>query len=161
MLGIDWKASRVKWRFADPDREFPFLASAAVTDTQVIVAGRDKRLHALDRETGKPTWTFVTKGRIDSSPVVVGRRVFVGSSDGKLYAVDLDTGKETWSFEAGGPISASPTINGMSSAEASSAARAKFGISREIRSPVFRWWPSTLFPLTKVPLPELRSLRCT
>ena len=112
VLGIDWKASRVTWKFADPDREFPFLASAAITDKLVIVAGRDKRLHALDRQTGKPAWTFVTKGRIDSSPVVVGRRVFVGSSDGNLYAVDIETGKETWRFEAGGPISASPAIAG-------------------------------------------------
>ncbi|MCH7591500.1 MAG: PQQ-binding-like beta-propeller repeat protein [Planctomycetes bacterium] len=110
MLGIDWKAGRVEWSFADGDREFPIMSSAAVTDRWVIVGGRDKRVRALDRITGKPQWVFVTNGRVDSSPVVVGDRVFIGSSDGNLYALTLDTGKETWRFEAGGPISASPAV---------------------------------------------------
>ena len=110
MLGIDWKTSRVVWSFADADREFPIMSSAAVTDSRVIVGGRDKRVRSLDRKTGKQQWVFVTKGRVDSSPVVVGDRVFFGSSDGNLYALDMETGKETWRFEAGGPISASPAV---------------------------------------------------
>ncbi len=110
VLAIDWKAGGVVWRFKDPDHEFPVLSSAAVTDEAVIVGGRDKRLHALDRKTGKSLWEFVTKGRIDSSPVVVGLRVYIGSFDGNLYAVELATGREVWRFETGAPISASPAV---------------------------------------------------
>ncbi len=110
VLAVDWESGKSVWVFEDPDREFPFMASAAVTRDFVIVGGRDKRLHCLDILTGKTRWTFVSKGRIDSSAIVVGRRVFFGSMDGNLYAVGLDDGKELWRFEAGSPITASPAV---------------------------------------------------
>ncbi|MFQ5496155.1 MAG: PQQ-binding-like beta-propeller repeat protein [Phycisphaerae bacterium] len=110
VLGIDWKSGRKVWSFHDPQREFPYLSSAAVTDKLVIIGGRDKRLHALDAGTGKQRWLFETQGRVESSPVVVGKRVFFGSLDGNLYAVDLETGRQVWRFEAGSPISASPAV---------------------------------------------------
>ena len=67
-------------------------------------------VHALDPKSGRPLWEFATKGRVDSSPVVVGRRVFVGSSDGRIYGLDLKTGQEVWRFEAGGEVNASPAV---------------------------------------------------
>ena len=67
-----------------------------------MVGSRDKQLHALDPKTGKPLWSFATKGRIDGSPVVVGDRVFVGSADGRLYELSVKTGEKLWQFEAGG-----------------------------------------------------------
>lgn len=109
-LNVNWKAGKIVWQFHDPELEFPFLSSAAVTDDAVFFGGRDKRLRALDPTDGHIRWTFVTKGRIDSSPVVVGNRVFVGSSDGNLYSVDRATGREVWRFEAGAPISASAAV---------------------------------------------------
>ncbi len=48
----------------------------------------------LDRSTGKAIWTFTTRARVESSPLVVGNRVFVGSNDGVLYELDLATGPE-------------------------------------------------------------------
>ncbi|MCH7994646.1 MAG: PQQ-binding-like beta-propeller repeat protein [Planctomycetes bacterium] len=110
VLGIDWKAKKVAWRHRDADREFPILASAAVTDKMVITGGRDKSVRALDRESGKLVWKFATKARVDSSPVIVGERVFVGSSDGNLYGLDLKTGKKLWHYETGAPITASPAV---------------------------------------------------
>jgi outer membrane protein assembly factor BamB len=110
VLAIDWQAGEVLWRFEDPRRQFPFLSSAAIGGELVLVAGQDKRLRALAADTGQEHWQFATKGRVDSSPVVVGGRVFVGSADGNLYEVELATGKELWRFEAGGAISASPAV---------------------------------------------------
>lgn len=110
ILAIDWQAGQVLWRFEDPKRQFPFLSSAAVTEELVMVGGQDKRLRGLEADTGKERWQLAVKGKIDSSPVVVGPRVFVGSADGNLHAVDLISGKELWRFEAGGAISASPAV---------------------------------------------------
>jgi outer membrane protein assembly factor BamB len=110
VLGIDWQAGKVIWRFEYQERSFPFMSSAAVSGDLVVIGGRDKRLHALDKRTGQQRWEFVAKGSIDSSPVVVGERVFVGAGDGNLYAVKLATGEETWRFEAGTGISASPAV---------------------------------------------------
>ena len=67
-------------------------------------------MHALDRAKGNEVWKFATKGRVDSSPVVVGKRVFVGSTDGNLYVIDLDKGTELKRFELGRSITASPAV---------------------------------------------------
>ncbi|MEK6798560.1 MAG: PQQ-binding-like beta-propeller repeat protein [Planctomycetota bacterium] len=110
VLGINWREGRILWKFQDPDREFPFLSSAAIGQGVIYVAGRDKRLRALDAGTGEVKWTFTANGKMDSSPVLVGDRIFIGSADGNLYAVKADTGAEVWRFEGGAPISASPAI---------------------------------------------------
>jgi len=110
VYGIDWRSSKVVWSFQDPDREFPFMSSAAVGEKIVVLGGRDKYLRALDTATGKEGWALRTRGRIDSSPVIVGDRVFVGSSDGNLYGVELKTGRERWRYETGAPVSASPSV---------------------------------------------------
>ena len=35
-------------------RQFPFFASAAITENSVIIGGRDKMVHALSLDTGEP-----------------------------------------------------------------------------------------------------------
>ena len=110
VLGIDWQTGKILWRFEDPERSFPFMSSAAISGDLVVIGGRDKRLRGLTADTGKQRWQFVTKGRIDASPVIVGERVFIGSGDGNIFAIKLDTGKELWRFETGSGISASPAV---------------------------------------------------
>jgi outer membrane protein assembly factor BamB len=58
--------------------------------------------------SGKEIWSFTTRARVESSPLVTGNRVFIGSNDGLLYELDLVSGKKTWEFTAGAPLSASP-----------------------------------------------------
>lgn len=108
VLSIDLKAKLTRWVYRHPSRSFPFYSSAAVTADRVLLGGRDKMVHCLDRTTGKPVWTFTTRARVESSPLVAGNRVFVGSNDGLLYELDLPTGKKNWEFTAGAPLSASP-----------------------------------------------------
>ncbi len=110
MLGLDWQAGNVAWRYEDAERGQPFLSSPAVAGGLVIAGGRDRRLRAFEAESGAQRWVFATRGRIDSSPVVVGERVFVGSADGRLYAIGLESGEEVWRFEAGAAIYASPAV---------------------------------------------------
>ena len=69
-------------------------------------------MHALARSTGRVIWTFQTRARVDSSPLIVDGRVFIGSNDGNLYELDLATGKKAWEFTAGAPLSASPAAAG-------------------------------------------------
>jgi outer membrane protein assembly factor BamB len=60
----------------------------------------------------RPLWTFQTRARVDSSPVIVGGRVFVGSSDRNLYELDLASGRKMWQFTAAGALTASPAVAG-------------------------------------------------
>ncbi len=114
VVAIDWKNQKRLWAFKDAKREFPYHASAAVTADRVVVGGNDKRLHCLDRHTGKELWFFDTRGKIESSAVVTGETVYFGSSDGKLYGLNLQTGKKTFEFLDGRPFSASPAVASQS-----------------------------------------------
>src|SRR5688572_5583091 len=112
VVAVDITAKKVKWRFVDPDRQFPYYSSAALSNGMIVLGGRDKNVRAIDMATGKQRWVFPTRARVESSPAVAGGRVVVGSSDGKLYVLDLASGKKVWEFEAGAPITASPAISG-------------------------------------------------
>ena len=96
----------ILWKYRD--KNFAYFSSPALTDTHVLIGGRDKRLHCIDRANGIGAWTFQTRGQVDSSPVICGNAVIVGSEDGRLYCVGLADGKERWAYEIGAPITASP-----------------------------------------------------
>ena len=111
-MAVDLQAKRIAWRFRDPEREFPYYASPALSGTRVIVGGRDKAVHALEMATGKSAWKFVTRARVDSSAAIAGGRVFVGSSDGKFYVLDAQTGQKKWEYEVGDALTSSPAVAG-------------------------------------------------
>ncbi len=115
VLCVDWKASKVLWRYEHPEKKFPFYSSAAIGVLKgralaAVLGGRDKMVHAVRVDDGKPLWTFPTRGRVDASPVIAGSRVIAAGLDGTMYLLDLETGKEVWKFEAGAPLSASPAV---------------------------------------------------
>ncbi len=110
VIAFDPKSGDVKWKYRD--RNFPYYSSAAVTADRVVIGGRDKRLHSIDRASGKGIWVFQTRGQVDSSPVVCGDSVIVGSQDGRLYCIGIADGKERWAYEAGAPLTASPAVAG-------------------------------------------------
>ena len=112
VICVDLEAGTVAWQYKE--RAFPYFSSPAVTDEHVIIGGRDKRVHCLERATGKQLWEFQTGGKVDSSPVVCGGKIAFGSDDGRLYVVSMENGKELWSYEIGKPLTASPAVaNGM------------------------------------------------
>jgi len=111
-FAVDWKQAKVRWHYAPSDPPDSIRSSAAVTPQAVVVGSRDKLVHALDPGSGRPLWTFTTRGMVDSSPVIAGSRALVGSADGRVYALDLKTGQPVWQFEAGGSVSASPAVAG-------------------------------------------------
>jgi outer membrane protein assembly factor BamB len=107
---VDWKKQSVDWTFRPEKRAQPFYAAAALTDKLVIAGSRDKKVYALERDSGKEKWHFETDGRVDGAPVVVGDRVFVGSLDGNLYVLDLASGAEKARFKLDGPVTGSPAV---------------------------------------------------
>lgn len=108
--GIDWKDNAVLWDYDPPEGDFPFMSSAALGGGVLVVGGQDRKIHGIDPETGEAKWAFLTRRRVDSSPVIVGARAFVGSDDGNLYALDIETGNETWRYTVGESITASPAV---------------------------------------------------
>jgi outer membrane protein assembly factor BamB len=110
VIAVDWRKQETVWTYKDETKEFPYHSSAALTEKLVVVGGRDKQIHGIDRASGRGVWTFATRGRVDGSPVIVGERVFCGSSDGNLYELDLKTGEERWQAKIGREVTASPAV---------------------------------------------------
>ena len=107
---VDWKKAKVDWTFEPVKGGQPFAASVAATDKYVIAASRDKRIYALERSTGQKKWDFQTRGRAESSPVVVGQRVYVGSGDRKLYVLDIHSGQEVQQLTLDDEVTGSPAV---------------------------------------------------
>jgi eukaryotic-like serine/threonine-protein kinase len=108
VIAFSPKDGTILWKYRD--RNFAYFSSPALTDHHVLIGGRDKRLHCLDRAKGTAIWTFQTRGQVDSSPVLCGDAVVFGSEDGRLYCVTVTDGKERWAYEIGAAITASPAM---------------------------------------------------
>jgi len=99
-----------QWVYEQVGDKSMVYSSAAVSEGVVVAGARDRQVHAIDAKTGKPLWTFKTRGDVDSSPAIAAGRVYVGSRDKKFYVLDLKTGKPLWDFTAGRAILASPAV---------------------------------------------------
>jgi outer membrane protein assembly factor BamB len=110
VVSIDWKTMKVQWTYEDKQSQFPYFASPALTEELAIAAGRDRKLHAIERTTGNKRWTFRAKGKIDSSPVTAGNRAYFGCDDGRFYIVDLTKGEATSTYVCGPRIASSPAL---------------------------------------------------
>jgi len=76
----DVTASRVRWRFEDPDFGRA-IATVAVDGGIVYVADLNGFLFALDADTGEKLWVYDALAPFWSSPLV---------ADGKVYAADAE-----------------------------------------------------------------------
>ena len=99
VMGADLASGELEWKYSD--RRFPFMAAPAVDKKNVYIGGRDKKIHAISRESGDAVWRFKTGGRVESSPILFTDGVVCGSSDGRLYAIDLKSGDEVWKIDLG------------------------------------------------------------
>jgi outer membrane protein assembly factor BamB len=107
---IDWKKGETVWTYKGKRGGQGFFSSPAVTDKYVVIGGRDKFVHCIDRKTGLAAWTFPTGDRVDSSPVVVGGRVVVGSMDSNVYVLDLAKGTLVQKIAVDGAVAGSPAV---------------------------------------------------
>ena len=99
---------RVKWRF---DTGGPLFSSPAVVDGVIYLTTGDRRVVALDEETGDLIWERGTTGPVNSSPAVAGGIVYYGLRDGKFYALDSYSGELLWMYQTENYIFSSPAIH--------------------------------------------------
>ena len=60
---------------------------------------------------GEQKMGFSTRGKVDSSAVILGgREVLFGSEDGRLYRLKLEDGEEIQSIDLGQPLTGSPAV---------------------------------------------------
>ncbi|MGC9270733.1 PQQ-binding-like beta-propeller repeat protein [Acidiphilium sp.] len=59
-------------------------------------------IYAFDAKTGKPLWTYGTRGENMPSECYAARTLFFGNGDGHIYALDPATGALRWKTPIGG-----------------------------------------------------------
>jgi outer membrane protein assembly factor BamB len=86
-------------------------SAAAIAGDTVYVGSADKRLYAIDAETGHERWHFDTQGIVRSTPAVSDGVVFFGSRDHYIYAVDPKTGSMRWRYDTLREVVSSPLVD--------------------------------------------------
>jgi len=77
------------------------ITAPVSADGLVFVAQRERHsLHALSAANGKPVWTFIADGRIDSPPTVFNGLCLFGTRNGFVYCLRACDGVLSWRFGA-------------------------------------------------------------
>lgn len=90
---------------------YDYLTSAAsVAGGLVYIGSADKRVYAVDAETGQEKWHFDTQGIVRSTPAAAGGLVYFGSFDHNIYALDARTGALRWKYDTLKEVVSSPLV---------------------------------------------------
>jgi outer membrane protein assembly factor BamB len=82
------------WQF---HTELPLGNSPTVSDDVVYVGGFDRKVYAINANTGGKLWEFTdAQAGYDTNPIVVDNKVIMGNHDGYLYAVNTSNGSQAW-----------------------------------------------------------------
>jgi outer membrane protein assembly factor BamB len=99
------------WKFEDTSLASEFKSSLAVADGLVIACSGNRRLFALELESGKLVWQQTIRRRADSSPIIAADQVILAGSDGRVLRFQLKTGKELPAIELKGGFLGSPATS--------------------------------------------------
>ncbi len=86
------------------------VADPVVAGGVVYAGSGDKRLLALDVDSGELLWEADLGGILIESPALAGDMIYVGLSNGFLLGIDRATGQRRWAFRTGGPIFSAPVV---------------------------------------------------
>jgi outer membrane protein assembly factor BamB len=99
---------QIRWTFKTKDS---VESTAAIVGDTVYVASNDKRLYALDLNSGNEKWHY--EAAPFKAPVSVRNGfVYVGDSDGIFHCVNAATGKVQWTFKTDSDISSGANFTG-------------------------------------------------
>ncbi len=111
-LSIDYQNPGINWTWSDPKGSTAIRSSAAAKKGIVVFGARNRKVIALNPDSGDVLWETIVKAKVDASPVIAGDRVYACSTDGRLYTLDLETGKILWQKQFNGALLGSPAVIG-------------------------------------------------
>ena len=98
----------LKWTYKTNTQ---IVSTPAVKGDEVYLTTQDRRVIALDKNTGESIWEYTTAAPIDSSPAVADNMVFFGARSKRVIALNALTGELIWEFVTdGNPTSGSPLV---------------------------------------------------
>jgi len=78
----------------------PITAPVSAAGTVWVAETEQHAIHALSAEDGKPVWSFIADGRIDSPPTIHEGICVFGTRNGFVYALRASDGALVWRFRA-------------------------------------------------------------
>lgn len=109
-LAVNWKEAKIDWHREDPLGGTTIVASAAVSDQQVVYPVRNRQVISLEPGSGKERWVTQLESKVEASPVIVGDRVLLAATDGRLFLLDQKNGETVWQTQLNGSIIGSPAV---------------------------------------------------
>ncbi|MEA3308404.1 MAG: PQQ-binding-like beta-propeller repeat protein [Chloroflexota bacterium] len=94
------------WAFSDAGGQY--VGSGTIAGDLFLIGNGDGQLYAINLADGSLEWSFATRDRIWTTPLVVDETVYVASSDHHLYALKVSDGVEQWQLETKGALASSP-----------------------------------------------------
>lgn len=68
----------------------------AVTGDRIFIAGNDKVLRGINRNTGEQIWSRTVTCGLSGGVAADSGTVYFSGQDGYMYALDIETGSENW-----------------------------------------------------------------
>lgn len=103
-----YKNVSLKWEY---NNELGICGGFAIDHGNIYSGTYDGYLIALNKETGKKTWSFATGGRIFATPAVSGNKIVFTSTDGYVYCINTK-GKLLWKFKSEKAVVSTAVIKG-------------------------------------------------
>ena len=87
-----------------------FTGHMVIVDGIIYVGSEDRKLHAINGETGETVWVYQTRGPV-GRPTHHEGQILVGSQDGYIHVVDARTGELNWRVRTAGGVSGQPLVH--------------------------------------------------
>ena len=116
VIALNQKDGRLVWDFQIPTKWGDIVEGAAIWEKTVCVGSNDQYCYALDLESGRLRWKFLSKGFIQVKPLLDEASVYFGTTDGNIYCLDRKDGKKMWEYSLprsaikASPVFWSPTV---------------------------------------------------
>lgn len=104
---LDKKTGLPKWTY--PTGQY-MVNPPSVANGMVFLADKNKKLLAVDLETGAKKWEYLIENsdRLSSSAQVMNGILYVSNPNGRVYALDALTGTKKWQVWAGDGLYMAP-----------------------------------------------------
>ncbi len=90
-----------KEKWSTPFQAGGQIWSTPIIDNNLVIFGAfDKKVYALDAESGVKKWEFLTGATVVSTAITNNGIAYIGSLDSTLYAINETSGHQVWNFKA-------------------------------------------------------------
>lgn len=101
---LDLRTGETLWSVEGVEGERLLRSAVVFAGDGIVVTLPSGKVFSLDVESGEVVWKSRLPGRLNTSPVVIGREIHVGDIEGRIHRLSLQEGRVLGTFEAKSPV---------------------------------------------------------